>query len=173
MAKTIYIHRRYRLKKVVFWYIIWKAKMPAAPKQKSVNHGGKRSEYQDKEKPTQIRFSNINAAKGLFTSIFLWFWGVNSHVFDKIEKLEFDTVSFMVLRKIMQFWIQGFIICINQLSNRMFRKKRAPSCLSLRILGMKMSVSWHVHKNSISYNTTLLLSKSFDDYIYCLVCVFK
>lgn len=60
--------------------------MPAAPKQKSVNHGGKRSEYQDKEKPTQIRFSNINAAKGLFTSIFLWFWGVNSHVFNKIEK---------------------------------------------------------------------------------------
>lgn len=129
--------------------------MPAAPKQKSVNHGGKRSEYQDKEKPTQIRFSNINAAKGLFTSIFLWFWGVNSHVFDKIEKLEFDTVSFMVLRKIMQFWTQGFIICINQLSNRMFRKKRAPSCLSLRILEMKMSVSWHVHKNSIflQYNT--------------------
>lgn len=80
--------------------------------------------------------------------IFLWFWGVNSHVFNKIEKLEFDTLSFMVLRKIMQFWTQGFIICINQLSNRMFRKKRAPSCLSLRILEMKMSVSWHVHKNS-------------------------
>lgn len=80
--------------------------------------------------------------------IFLWFWGVNSHVFNKIEKLEFDTLSFMVFRKIMQFWTQGFIICVNQLSNRMFRKKRAPSCLSLRILEMKMSVSWHVHKNS-------------------------
>lgn len=51
--------------------------MPAAPKQKSVNHGGKRSEYQDKEKPTQIRFSNINAAKGLFTSggLHLSFYG--------------------------------------------------------------------------------------------------
>ena len=42
--------------------------MPAAPKQKSKGAGGKRFEYQDKEKPTQIRFSNINAAKGLFTS---------------------------------------------------------------------------------------------------------
>lgn len=43
--------------------------MPAAPKQKSVNHGGKRSEYQDKEKPTQIRFSNINAAKAVAEAV--------------------------------------------------------------------------------------------------------
>jgi hypothetical protein len=44
--------------------------MPAAPKQTSgPKGGGKRSEYQDKEKPTQIRFSNINASKGLFTFI--------------------------------------------------------------------------------------------------------
>jgi len=29
-----------------------------------VNGGGKKSEYQDKDKPTQIRYSNITAAKG-------------------------------------------------------------------------------------------------------------
>ena len=29
--------------------------------------GPSKSEYKDKEKPTQIRYSNIDAAKGLFT----------------------------------------------------------------------------------------------------------
>nr|XP_022334261.1 T-complex protein 1 subunit delta-like [Crassostrea virginica] len=43
--------------------------MPAAPKQKSKGAGGKRFEYQDKEKPTQIRFSNINAAKAVAEAV--------------------------------------------------------------------------------------------------------
>ena len=36
----------------------------APPKGGAPKSKGKKSEYKDKEKPTQIRFSNIIAAKG-------------------------------------------------------------------------------------------------------------
>lgn len=40
--------------------------MPAPKAANPKRGGGKRSEYQDKEKPAQIRSSNITAAKGKF-----------------------------------------------------------------------------------------------------------
>ena len=37
--------------------------MPEAPKAKAPARSGKKSEYKDKDKPSQIRQSNITAAK--------------------------------------------------------------------------------------------------------------
>ena len=37
--------------------------MPEAPKPKAAARSGKKSEYKDKDKPSQIRQSNITAAK--------------------------------------------------------------------------------------------------------------
>ena len=37
-----------------------------APKGKRAGPNTKRSEYTDKKKPTEIRYSNISAAKGVF-----------------------------------------------------------------------------------------------------------